>query len=160
MNPLPGDCWQACSGQSGTAPVKPLEPPRTGQRRRTWVADRLAVTVHQGPAETSVEVSGEVDLASIGAFQSALFAAVDTRTPTVVVDIGEVDFLDALGLGVLVSARKRAIASGQRLVVIGARPLAYRMFALTGLTGTFDVRRRAASHTGSQSFLPGPRLSP
>ncbi|KQC35299.1 hypothetical protein UK82_27275 [Frankia sp. ACN1ag] len=120
----------------------------------------MAVTVHRGSAETSVEVSGEVDLASVGAFRSALLAAVRTEAPTVVVDLAEVDFLDALGLGALVSARKRAIMSGQRLVVIGARPLAYRLFVLTDLAGPFDVRRREAPPTESPRLRPRPRLAP
>ncbi|MCM3922194.1 STAS domain-containing protein [Frankia sp. AiPs1] len=136
------------------------EPPPTGYRRRTWVAERLAVTVHHGTAETVVEVSGEVDLASAGAFRSALFAAVRADAPTIVVDIGEVDFLDAQGLGALIAARKRAIPSGQRLVVIGARPLAYRLFTLTDLAGPFDVRRRETPQTGSPRLPPRPRPAP
>ncbi|WP_157892125.1 MULTISPECIES: STAS domain-containing protein [Frankia] len=116
------------------------EPPPVESPQHVWVADRLAVTVHHGSAETGVEVRGEIDLASVGALRSALFAAVRGGSPTVVVDLAEVDFLDALGLGALVAARTRARASGQRLVVIGARPLTYRLFALTNLAAPFDVR--------------------
>jgi anti-sigma B factor antagonist len=136
------------------------EPPPTGSRWRTWVADRLAVTIHHTSAETIVEVSGDIDLASVGAFRLALFAAVRAEAPTVVVDIGEVDFLDAQGLGALVAARRRAIPSGRRLVVIGARPMAYQLFTLTGLTGPFDVRRRETPPTGPPHLRLPPRLAP
>jgi anti-sigma B factor antagonist len=58
----------------------------------------------------------------------------------VVVDLAAVTFLDSTGLGVLVGAKKRARAAGGRIVVAGAGPNVFRVFALTGLVPVFDVQ--------------------
>jgi anti-sigma B factor antagonist len=66
-----------------------------------------------------VAVRGEVDIATAGLLRDHLRAAL-TAGLAVVVDLGDVPFMDSTGLGVLVDASKRAHAAGTALVL--ARP--------------------------------------
>jgi anti-anti-sigma factor len=60
-------------------------------------------------------------------------AAVLQPGSEIVVDVAELTFLDASGVGVLVKARINAEGQGNRLVVIDASPMARRIFEVTGL---------------------------
>lgn len=57
----------------------------------------------------------------------------------VLVDLGEVGFIDSSGLGALVSGYKSAIASKGRLILSGLQPQVQSMFELTRLNRVFDI---------------------
>jgi len=80
-----------------------------------------------------VALSGEIDIAAAPAVREVLAEAVGQAAAGVIVDLGEVTFLDAAGLGVLAGAsgRARHLPGGLRLVAVPARVL--RLLALTGL---------------------------
>lgn len=54
-----------------------------------------------------IRVQGELDVASAPEVRSALCSAITLPTQTVVVDLGEVSFLDSTGLQVLILAQRR-----------------------------------------------------
>ena len=95
----------------------------------------------------AVALSGEIDIATASAVRQVLAEAVGRAAVGVIVDLGEVTFIDASGLGVLAGAPSRArhLPGGIRLVAVPARVL--RLLALTGLD-----RHLAA--------FPAPRGSP
>ncbi len=53
-------------------------------------------------------LSGEIDIVTAPAVRDALAGAVRQAVTGIIVDLGEVTFLDAAGLGVLAGAARRA----------------------------------------------------
>ena len=86
-------------------------------------------------------LSGELDLATAPAVRECLNELVGGGARQVVVDLRQVDFLDSIGLGVLVGAyrrlREREPAGSLRLVCTSERVI--RVFELTGLLLLFPM---------------------
>lgn len=83
---------------------------------------------------TTLFIAGELDLASVEAVRAALVDLLRSEPPRVVVDMGEVTFIDAVALGVLVSAMKRGEASGGRLQIVRPQPRVMRVFEMAGVS--------------------------
>lgn len=88
---------------------------------------------------------GEIDLATRAAFRAALTAGLDRQPSLLVVDLAGVSVLGAGGLGVLVGIANRAARAGIPIMIIGARPRVYRLFALTRLVDRLDVHPTPAA---------------
>lgn len=84
-------------------------------------------------------VHGEADLYSAPGLQDSLSTLLDTAAKAVVVDLTEVAFLDSTGLGVLVSARTRAVENGQTLPIVCEDGRILKLFRITGLETVFDI---------------------
>jgi anti-sigma B factor antagonist len=78
-----------------------------------------------------VALAGRLDVLGAGAAREALHAAVDAGEGRLVVDLSEVELLDATGLGVLIGTHRRARAAGRRLILLDAAPRVVRILALT-----------------------------
>jgi anti-anti-sigma factor len=79
-----------------------------------------------------VNFAGEVDAASSGAFSDELLDAARLGTGPIVVNLGNVSFLDSSGLHALVNARETA---GNRLRLGTVNPAVRRVLEMTALLG-------------------------
>lgn len=77
-----------------------------------------------------LRVAGEVDIVTSPVLQRHLDAAIASRRDTVVLDLAEITFLDARGVGVIVAARKSASRSGSRLIIRRPPPLVRRVLEI------------------------------
>lgn len=98
---------------------------------RTEVADRDGCTV--------VTATGQLDVATAPTLHQRLEAAQLGRASVVVLDLEGIEFVDDLGLGVLLAAVKRARQSDGRFVVVTSRPRILELFDLTGLDRILEV---------------------
>jgi anti-sigma B factor antagonist len=91
--------------------------------------------VRQQEGWVVLAVVGEVDLASAPKVRQAVIDALAAGggPPSVVLDLGSVDFIDSSGLGVVLGALKRVRAAGGRLRVVVREPQVRRIFELTDL---------------------------
>ena len=80
----------------------------------------------------ALTVTGELDIGTVSAFRSALGDLMGTGQRDVLVDLGQTDFLDSSGIGVLLWAHHRLEAAGGHLVVVNARGSVARTLDLTG----------------------------
>jgi len=80
-----------------------------------------------------MSVTGEIDLASIAEFRTALRRLPDDQS--VIVDLSGVDFLDSLGVGVLLGARRRRQDRGETLRVVGTEGRIATMLDAMGVLG-------------------------
>src|SRR5204863_6634332 len=103
----------------------------------------------------AVEPHGELDIATAPELEAALDAAIECARRFVVLDLGEVCFLDASTLRVMLRAHRRLEERGGRLVIVCSDPLVAQLFEITGLADVLSVtgsRREALSQ--AQHFAP------
>ena len=76
--------------------------------------------------------SGEIDLATIPAFQAAIADALSQRPTALIVDLSEVDFLASAGLQALVATHEN-VSGTAGFAVVADGPATSRPIELTGL---------------------------
>jgi anti-sigma B factor antagonist len=104
----------------------------------------LAMRVRREPDGIAViTVTGEVDIATVAGFRDRLFTLADTSR-SVIVDLDQVSFIDATGLGALVGAAHRADIHGASLQVVCDRPQTWELFRLAGLDRRLRLARTRA----------------
>ena len=89
-----------------------------------------------------LQVSGEIDLATLPYFRDQLLRAVSLHDgATVVVDLDGVTVLDDTGLGILLGTAGRARERGGDLVIVSSNERLLARFELTRLDRALEVRR-------------------
>ena len=83
-------------------------------------------------------VRGDVDIATAAELRNRLSDAVEAHR-AVVVDLGEVGFMDSTGLGVLVAMHGRAMAHGGTLVIARPQKLVRNALRLVQVDTVIDV---------------------
>ncbi len=91
----------------------------------------LDVTMQQGWAILSV--TGELELATAPQLRQRVVGLVGEGHTRLIFDLSGVDFIDSIGLGMVVAALKRARARGGDVVVAGAVPRVQALFEITRL---------------------------
>ena len=102
---------------------------------------KVTVELAAGSADSRprLKVSGEVDIQTSPVLDEQLQKVLDQGLSSIVVDLGEVTFLDSTGLSVLIAALKRCQGAGGDLRLVSPRPNVRRVLEITGLTETFHV---------------------
>jgi anti-sigma B factor antagonist len=93
----------------------------------------LTVGTDERGGWTVVTARGQLDVATAPRFRQDLLEAQYGGSTRVVVDLDGVEFLDSMGLGVLVGALKRARTHDGELVIACRRERLLHLFELTGL---------------------------
>ncbi|MFL5844306.1 MAG: STAS domain-containing protein [Solirubrobacteraceae bacterium] len=78
--------------------------------------DPLRIERHEEAGRVRVAVSGELDLATVDELRAELDALAADRQP-VLLDLGELAFIDSSGLALLLAVRTEAAATGWPLVI-------------------------------------------
>jgi anti-sigma B factor antagonist len=99
----------------------------------------VPVTVVERDGRTVVSVSGDVDAVAAPALREQLFAVIDQATGAVRLDMGGVDFLDSVGISVLVAAFNRADDVGVTFELAAVPPSSLRVLEITRLTDVFTI---------------------
>ncbi|MET8373719.1 STAS domain-containing protein [Micromonospora sp. DT68] len=94
-------------------------------------SDRLDVQLNVGDRVVQVRVAGEVDIATVAAFRSALWSA--PARPVVQLEMSELRLLSAAGVRTLLAAHLRIRARGGELVLVDPTPMVARVLRATGL---------------------------
>jgi anti-anti-sigma factor len=88
--------------------------------REASVADRLTLNVsNEGPIAT-VDLQGEIDLATIDMLTDEVFAYLDVDSvEQVFIDLRDVTFIDSSGVGALMRCKNKSVKAGKTLHVVG-----------------------------------------
>lgn len=101
-------------------------------------SSELLVRVRDRGDGCAVQLVGELDLHNVTSVQSQ-FELILGREPlpaSILVDIGELRFMDSLGIAALVRAQQDARSLGCGFRVVSMSPAIARLLELTGLAGT------------------------
>lgn len=100
----------------------------------------LSYEVEQRADATIVHVHGEVDLVSAAELRVVLIDVLAASPTThLVIDLGDVDFIDSTGIGVIVGAHRRAEANNGRLTAVVTTGAVRRVLKTTGLLQTWRI---------------------
>jgi anti-sigma B factor antagonist len=81
---------------------------------------------------------GELDAHNADTLRAVLGEQLD-QTPTLIVDMSGLSFIDSTGLGVLVGALRRARSLGGDISLVVTKPTIRKVLTMTGLDRTFEV---------------------
>ena len=87
-----------------------------------------------------ITVSGEIHVSTAPEFQRRLEAAISKGKTAVVLDLSEVEFIDSTGLSVILNGLRRVTRQRGRMALVCTNPTVLRLFEITRLDTTFDIR--------------------
>jgi anti-sigma B factor antagonist len=87
-----------------------------------------------------LQVTGEVDVYTAPMLREQIRELAAKGAVHLIADLGQVDFLDSTGLGVLVGGLKRLREDSGSLALVISTPRILRIFQITGLTKALGVR--------------------
>lgn len=99
----------------------------------------FAIETRTDGGVTHMALRGEFDLATVPAFEEALRKLEADRPATLVIDLGELTFMDSSGLRALVMADERARERQARLAIVPGPPSVRRVFEITKLDERLDL---------------------
>ncbi len=102
----------------------------------------FALDVSQRDGWQIVEVTGELELATAPRLRQQVVSLVGADCLRVVLDLTRVDFIDSVGLGVVVGALKRTRTRGGDLRVVAPEQRVRSLFTLTRLDEIIVVADR------------------
>jgi anti-sigma B factor antagonist len=91
------------------------------------------------PPEAVITVAGELDVFTSNRLRDRLEEAVDTGCRVVMLDLGDVTFLDASALGVITVARRSIGEAGGSLHLVAWSSRVLRVCRLAGLDSAFGM---------------------
>ena len=105
-----------------------------------------------GDGRATVRVTGELDIATADQAYAYLRDVVDSQAGPVTMNLADLTFCDAAGLGVLARVAGYAKRSGRSLKLTAARPSLLRIMRITGMDEAFPEVR-----TSTLSMIAWPR---
>lgn len=95
--------------------------------------------VERGTATITVEVSGEIDVASTPALRSYLNDCLSQGYTEITLDLTSMSFIDSSGLGVLVGVINQLRQQDGRLIIRNPPPIAVQVLRISGLTSFLEI---------------------
>ncbi|MEV4104780.1 STAS domain-containing protein [Nonomuraea sp. NPDC049649] len=88
---------------------------------------------------TLIHLWGDIDVLTTARLSRQLINALDYSTGVLVLDLSQVTFCGADGLGMLIGVQNRARARGITLTLTGVPPRIARLLRITGLDHRFPI---------------------
>lgn len=99
----------------------------------------LDIRSQKDGAQCTVTLEGEVDVYTAPRLKEELVGLIRGGCTHVIVDLERVGFIDSSGLGVLVSALRRAREKDGAVRIICTRESVLKIFRITGLDKVFPI---------------------
>ena len=99
----------------------------------------MQIATTPGSDRYVITVSGEVDLASSPDLDTAIIAAIESGSSSLVIDLTDVSFMDSSGLGVIVRGLKRCREADKDLDLVITNERVLKVFGITGLDQVIPI---------------------
>ena len=102
-------------------------------------------------------LTGELDMGTAPILKDLLLDVEHEAAEVIMVDLRELNFIDSSGLEAFVQAYARSQLNGHRFLLVGASPIARRLFEITGTeflldaSGTADLLDRSTGEGSGTS---------
>lgn len=117
----------------------PADSPGTTTDSATTLAGSTTYRVRTTADRTVVAVEGDIDAATAPALRTVLAELVEDHAATLRLDLTNVDFIDSVGLSVLVAVENRAQQGGFTFELASVPPQCSRLLAITRLDEVFSI---------------------
>jgi anti-sigma B factor antagonist len=95
--------------------------------------ERLRVEARLAPDRVVLELHGELDLAAAPLLAEEIERAETGERKALVLDLGDLEFVDSAGLRVILAAHERALGSGREFAVTNGTLQVQRLFEIAGV---------------------------
>ena len=99
----------------------------------------LEIKVDRDADKCVVTLEGEIDVYTAPRLKESLVEAIEGGCAFVIIDMGNVAFIDSSGLGVLVGALRRAKERSGAVRLVCTRDNILKIFRITGLDKVFPI---------------------
>ena len=103
----------------------------------------LTIEKQQNDAEIYVLVSGEIDAFTAPKLREELLPLADGQTPSIIVSLKNVSYLDSTGLGVFIGLFKQVKKNNGELRLIDLSDRLKRLFEITGLNNIITISAKS-----------------
>jgi anti-sigma B factor antagonist len=87
-----------------------------------------------------LDISGDIDLAHSPEVRRLVLSELrDKRTPRVILNLHDVNYIDSSGVASLVEGLKASRDLGSRLILFGLSPIAHEVLQLSRLLKVFEI---------------------
>ena len=108
-------------------------------------ASGFGVAAHFDGDQAVLDVKGDVDALSVPVLGAFFDTVIASGYPSVVLDLSDMDSIDASGLAITASAAGTLVASGGRLTIRSSSTEVARVLDLAWLSGRISLERAGAS---------------
>ncbi|MDO8682865.1 MAG: STAS domain-containing protein [Armatimonadota bacterium] len=98
---------------------------------------RITVNINQGVPV--IDLGGELDAYTCSRLRDTMIEVIEDGSPTIVVSMMKVEYIDSSGLGTLVGGLKRASEKDGKIVIVCTNPQIRKVFEITGLVRVFQL---------------------
>ena len=100
----------------------------------------MQISTRRMDKTTILDISGDIDLAhSSEVRRVVLIEFREKRTPKVILNLLEVNYIDSSGVASLVEGLKASRDVGSRLILFGLSPIAHEVLQLSKLLTIFEI---------------------
>ncbi len=121
----------------------------------------MALTLHVCPGDSGAVVwaSGDIDTNVAETFQDMMLSVMRQHSPSLLLDLSGVSFMDCAGLRALLLTQRRAGMRGGSVSLIAESPAVLRIIDILGVRDVFPVRERLSELSATLlSLLSGAAL--
>lgn len=109
------------------------------------MTQKLIVNVRHERESAIIDVTGEVDIETAAQLREVVTAVTDDGADRLVFDLSQVSFVDSVGLGVFVLARKKMLLRQGTVGIVAPTRRVVAIFKIAGLDEIFRVRPTLAA---------------
>jgi anti-sigma B factor antagonist len=109
------------------------------------MTQQLTVDVRHDDPFTVITVGGEIDIDTAPALREVVTEVTDAGADRLVFDLSDVGFVDSIGLGVFVLARKKMLLRQGTVDIVASTRRVVAIFKIAGLDELFAVRPTLAA---------------
>ncbi len=100
----------------------------------------MQISARRMDKTTILDISGDIDLAhSTEVRRMVLLEFRENRTPRVILNLRNVNYIDSSGVASLVEGLKASRDVGSRLILFGLSPIAHEVLQLSRLLKIFEI---------------------